>query len=120
MSGDTYYNTNTENKNNTPPPSPPAQRAQSDAQIAKAFGKMTIGAAQVTAVTVGLAIYGTVKGSIALAKWGAKAYKKHKEENELAENLLMQKTKPLQHRNKLPMNPLPCLCQWKLLPNTMT
>ena len=77
MSGDTYYNTNTENKNNTPPPSPPAQREQSDAQIAKAFGKMTVGAAQVTAVAVGLAVYGTVKGSIALAKWGAKAYKKH-------------------------------------------
>ena len=91
MSGDTYYRTGTENKNNTPPPSPPAQRAQSDAQIAKAFGKMTAGAAQVTAVAVGLAVYGTVKGSIALAKWGAKAYKKHKEENELAENLLMQK-----------------------------
>lgn len=91
MSGDTYYRTDTENKNNTPPPSPPAQRAQSDAQIAKAFGKMTVGAAQVTAVAVGLAVYGAVKGSIALAKWGAKAYKKHKEENELAENLLMQK-----------------------------
>ena len=56
MSGDTYYNTNTENKNNTPPPSPPAQREQSDAQIAKAFGKMTVGAAQVTAVAVGLAV----------------------------------------------------------------
>ena len=97
MSGDYYYRTNGSTGNGGTARS---TGSVSDHSIASAAGEILVGAAAVTAVALGALLAGMIKGGIAIAKAGKKAYKKRKEQNAAAENDLRRIAKEAVERRE--------------------
>ena len=95
MSGDIYYKTNT-SSGGTPPP----RKSSSDHSIAASAGKLIVGAAAVTAVAAGALVIGMIKGGAAIAKAGIRAYKKHREQEEKAENEMLARARESVRRRR--------------------